>query len=196
MIYPWTMKDISIVVSVFVFHEFATIDKDFGVRTRCFKFQIPIRLLFLVYSVGSILFARFPRLRSWPVAPIARSSSLSESPRLLARPSSPQGAAPPFVAYSASWSASLRRGRGKRRRKRSQAVKPARPLASHPNPPGTTRIPTQATPRKRREAPAVGGRWWCGGWAARGARCSRSPISGGGRPTPGPLSATPSSPPR
>jgi hypothetical protein len=45
-----------------------------------------------LYSVGSILFARFPRLRSWPVGPIghrARNQSLLARPS----PSSPPGAA-------------------------------------------------------------------------------------------------------
>lgn len=84
-----------------------------------------------------------------------------------------------------------------RRNRGSQAQ--ADSAARLPNPPENTRNPppqdtAEAAPEKARST-EIGGRWWCGGWAARGARCSRSPTSGGGRPTPGPPSATPSSPP-
>ena len=85
--------------------------------------------------------------------------------------------------------------------RRSQAIK-AHSAAGLPNPPENTRTPPPHRQSRSQKQPRKGekrldrGRWWCAGWAARGARCSRSPTSGGGRPTPGPPSATPSSPPR
>jgi phage tail tape-measure protein len=133
------------------------------------------------------LFAHFTRLRSALLTPSAialraRNCSTEPGPGGARSLRIPQVGRPPSALGGESGG-----GRG------SQAVKPARPIASHQN---TPESPSPSNTQKRRQVPRSGERWLCGGWAARGARCSRSPTSGGGRPTPGPPSATPSSPPR